>query len=63
MHGDATALLIIRAWNEEGSSQPLRAQVRMTSDLSEGFTQVVTVIDADAIRACVEDWLRILAAE
>jgi hypothetical protein len=59
-HG--TALLTIRAWCEEGSRSPLRAQVRSTSDVSSGFHSTVTVTDIDeavrAVRAFLEEIVR-----
>ena len=39
------ALLTIRAWCEEGSSNPLRGEIRMTSDVSSGFQSVWAVAE------------------
>ena len=59
---NGTALLTIRAWCEEGSRSPLRAQVRSTSDVSFGFRSTVTVTDIDeamrAVRAFLEEVVR-----
>jgi hypothetical protein len=54
-----TALLMIRAWSERGAKNPLRAQVRSTTDVSSGFLFTVTVTDIDdavlAVRAFLEE--------
>ena len=52
-----TGLLIIRAWVEEGSSNPLRAAVRATTDVSAGFDRTMTLAQADEVGATVQDWL------
>ena len=57
MARDRTGLLIIRAWVEEGSSEPLRAQVRVTSDVSAGFERELTFVRADDVSATVKEWL------
>lgn len=57
MAGDRTALLIIRAWIEEGSSEPLRAQIRLTADISSGFERTLTLARAGAVYATVQEWL------
>jgi hypothetical protein len=53
-----TALIIIRAWVEEGSAQPLRAQVRVTSDVSGGIERTLTLVERDTVVQLVDDWLR-----
>ena len=53
-----TGLFIIRAWVEQGSSQPLRAQIRLTTDLANGFASEMTLADVHAVSAAVELWLR-----
>ena len=57
-----TALLTIRAWAEQGAKNPLRAQVRSTTDVSCGFLFTVTVTDIDdavlAVRAFLEEVVR-----
>ncbi|HEX8770495.1 MAG TPA: hypothetical protein VF711_06990, partial [Acidimicrobiales bacterium] len=45
--GDPTGLLVIRAWVERGSSEPLRAQIRLSTDVSAGFERTLTVARAD----------------
>jgi hypothetical protein len=58
MPQDHTGLLIIRAWVEQGSSKPLRAQVRLTTDVAAGFASEVTLADVNAVSAAVEAWLQ-----
>ena len=52
-----TGLLIIRAWAEPGSSSPLRAQIRLTTDVSLGVERSETIVEADAAIEIVQDWL------
>ena len=54
---DRTGLLIIRAWIEHGSSKPLRAQIRLTTDVAGGFESEMTLADVNAVSAAVETWL------
>ena len=54
---DRTGLLIIRAWIEEGSSKPLRAQVRISTDVSNGFERTLTLAEPEAVRDTVLEWL------
>jgi hypothetical protein len=62
-----TGLLTIRAWCEEGSEAPLRAQIRVTKDVSSGFQSTLTVAHqekvVDAVRGFLEDVLRSSAKE
>jgi len=55
----STALLTIRAWCEDGSEHPLRAEIRLTNDVALGFQHALTVADAErvveAVRAFLED--------
>ena len=55
---DHAGLLIIRAWIEQGSSKPLRAQIRLTTDVAAGFASEVTLADVNAVSAAVETWLQ-----
>ena len=55
--GDMTGLLIIRAWTERGSSDPLRAHVRLTVDVGTGFQRVVTLCRPDDVTSLVSTWL------
>jgi hypothetical protein len=56
-----TALLTIRAWCEEGSENPFRAQIRIATDVSSGFGPTMTVAFTesvmDAVRGFLEDIL------
>ena len=53
-----TGLLIIRAWVEQGSSKPLRAQIRLTTDLAAGLASEITLADVNAVAEEVEAWLQ-----
>ena len=57
MSTDNTGLLIIRAYVERGSSAPLRAEVRLTSDVSAGIEQTIILADADRVADVVRGWL------
>jgi hypothetical protein len=52
-----TGLLIIRAWVERGSSSPLRAQIRLTTDVSQGFERGLAATEIEAVTAAVQAWL------
>jgi len=52
-----TGLFIIRAWVEPGSSSPLRVQIRLTTDVSQGFERDLTVALEEAVIATVRAWL------
>ena len=54
---DRTALLIIRAWAEHDSPEPLRADIRLTTDVSTGFQRSLTLARPEAITAAVDAWL------
>jgi hypothetical protein len=54
---ERTGLLIIRAWTEPGSSEPLRVQVRLSTDVSAGFARTLTLAGAEAVCATVQEWL------
>jgi hypothetical protein len=51
------ALLTIRAWYEDGSDQPLRAEIRLTKDLSAGFQHHLTVTHAEKVVEAVWTFL------
>jgi hypothetical protein len=57
MSRSPTGLLIIRAWVETGSSKPLRAQIRLTTDISAGMTREMTLAEISSISEQVEAWL------
>jgi hypothetical protein len=50
-------LLIIRAWVEPGSPSPLRAQIRCTTDVSQGLEYSLTVAEEEATVEAVRAWL------
>lgn len=54
---DHTGLMIIRAWVEKGSTEPLRAHVRLSTDVSVGYERTLTLSRADDVCATVRDWL------
>jgi hypothetical protein len=63
MPNDRTGLLIIRAWVEDGSSSPLRAQLSTSSDVAIGIEHKSMQTDPAAVGAEVQAWLsEILAA-
>ncbi len=55
--GDKTGLLIIRTWIEQGSPEPLRAHIRVSTDVSAGFERTVTLLRAEDVCAAVQAWL------
>ena len=55
---DRTGLMIIRAWVEPGSLRPLRARIRLTTDVGTGFESEMTLSDLPGISAAVESWLQ-----
>ena len=54
---DRTGLLIIRASIEEGSSEPLRAYMRISDDVSQGFRRELTLARPELVCAEVGQWL------
>jgi hypothetical protein len=54
---DSTGLLIIRAYVERDSSAPLRAEIRLTSDVSAGIERTFVLADADVVARVVRSWL------
>jgi hypothetical protein len=57
MAPDISGLLVIRARLEVGSSAPLRAEVRWTTDVSRGIEETANLVDADSVAALVRTWL------
>jgi hypothetical protein len=53
----STGLLIIRAYLETDSPVPLRAEIRLTSDVSAGIERALTVVDVDRVAEVVRSWL------
>jgi hypothetical protein len=54
--------MVIRAWMEKGSTKPLRAEVRHTSDVSTGFNAEATLTESDGVVAEVRAFLTTLDA-
>ncbi|MGH7910470.1 MAG: hypothetical protein ACREQM_07790 [Candidatus Dormibacteraceae bacterium] len=54
---DTSGLLVIRARLEVGSSAPLRAEVRLTTDVSRGIEETLNLTDAESVAAVVRTWL------
>ncbi len=48
---------------EDGSSAPLRAQLRFSSDVSAGFERTLTLARAEEVAATVQEWLSALVRE
>lgn len=61
--GGRTGLMVIRAWVEEGSSEPLRVHIRLTTDVSKGYQRTLSVSNREAASAVVEGWLMDLMAD
>ncbi len=57
MPSHRTGLLIIRAWVEAGSTEPLRAQIRVTSDVSTGIERSLTLDQPGDVGDLVDAWL------
>jgi hypothetical protein len=57
MPTDRTGLLIVRTWIEEGSAEPLRAEVRMIYDVAAGIECTQTLARAEDVVAAVQGWL------
>jgi hypothetical protein len=62
MRTDRNALMIIRAWVEEGSAKPLRVQVRLTGDVSSGFERSASFAESADVCALVDAWLNEVVA-
>jgi hypothetical protein len=57
MPAPVTGLFIIRAWIEQGSTEPLRAHIRLTTDISGGFEDSMTLSEVRAVCEAVATWL------
>jgi len=57
MPAPVTGLFIIRAWIEQGSTDPLRAHIRLTTDVSRGFEDSMTLSELRAVCEAVATWL------
>jgi hypothetical protein len=62
MYSSPTGLLVIRVWLEQGSQQPLRAQIRLTTDVSTGLERAMTLTEVDAACEAVRSWLEQMLA-
>ena len=52
-----TGLMVLRMWTEDGSSQPLRVDVKQTHDLAVGFRRALTFTDVDLALTAVRTFL------
>jgi hypothetical protein len=57
MATSGSGLLVIRAYLEPKSSSPLRAEIRLTGDVSAGMARTINLVDADDVAQVVRDWL------
>ena len=57
MATEPVGLLTIRVWHEAGSSVPLRARVRYTNDVSQGYQGAQVLSDERAVQQAVQTWL------
>lgn len=57
LEATGVALLTIRAWCEEGSEHPLRAEIRIADDVSSGFGSSLTTVHLDAVVGAVREFL------
>jgi hypothetical protein len=57
------ALMIIRAWTEDGSAHPLRAEIRSTGDVLGGIQSASTVIRREHVMEAVRVFLDDVSAE
>ena len=53
----STGLMVVRAWTEPGSTEPLRAHIRIARDVAHGFERSFTVSRKDSVVSAVEAWL------
>jgi hypothetical protein len=58
MRSQRTGLLIIRAWQEVGSTEPLRAQIRVTDDISIGIERTLNLVQPKSVNDVVDAWIR-----
>ena len=52
-----TGMLVLRVWTEDGSTEPLRVDVRHTYDVSRGLRRTSTHTDIDLVLAAVRTFL------
>jgi hypothetical protein len=58
----SVGLLVIRAWVEDGSTRPLRAEIRLTADIALGFERRIILSEARPVNEGVRAWLEAVAA-
>jgi hypothetical protein len=58
MPSTSTGLLVIRAYLEVDSPSPLRAEIRLTTDVSAGIERTLNLADPDLVDQVVRSWLR-----
>lgn len=58
-----TGLLIIRAWIEQDSAEPLRAQLRSTTDVSSGLEPPLNTTSDERVGEAVRLWLAAVRAD
>jgi hypothetical protein len=51
------ALLVIRAWCEDGATRPLRAEVRVADDVATGLRPPMTFVDVNDVIEAVRNFL------
>jgi hypothetical protein len=57
LEATGVALITIRAWCEEGSEHPLRAEIQVADDVASGFRSSVKTVHADAVVEAVRAFL------
>jgi hypothetical protein len=57
MNTQPIGLMLLRVWSEPGSDEPLRVDIRQTTDLSRGFRRTTTLADVDAVLVAVRLFL------
>jgi hypothetical protein len=63
MCSQRVALMIIRAWSEDGSVDPLRAEIRSTGDVQAGIECESTVTRSEQVMEAVRLFLENVSAE
>jgi hypothetical protein len=63
MCSQRVALMIIRAWTEDGSADPLRAEIRSTGDVLAGIQSASTVSLSEHVMEAVRVFLEDVSAE
>jgi hypothetical protein len=58
-----TGLLIIRAWIEPDSAEPLRAQLRSTTDVASGLEAPLNLTSDERVGEAVRLWLAAVRAD